>query len=140
MMKTNTTKKAEKKCFFIFLLLICSYLCNAQLLSGGRDRLETIKMSYITKKLNLSDKEAQKFWVIYPQYLKDLSTVRHNCPNDAIKREEGILDVRKKCRNQMIPILKDSQRVNEVFTLEKNYREMLRKELRKRVNTTDSSK
>lgn len=100
--------------------------------------METIKMSYITKKLNLSDKEARSFWVIYPQYLKDLSAARHNI-TDEIKRDEEVLDIRKKYRDQMLPILKDSQRVNEVFTLERDYREMLRNELRKRV-TTDSSR
>ncbi len=92
-------------------------------------------MSYITKKLNLNNKEAQNFWVIYPQYIKDISAARHNCPNDRLKCEKQVIEIREKYRNQMFSVLKDPQRVDEVFTLEKSYREMLRKELRKRVVT-----
>lgn len=138
-MEKSFEKKINKKYFLVVLFIFSLYLCDAQMLSGRRGKLETIKMSYITKKLNLSDKEARNFWVIYPQYLKDLSAVRRNNSNDEIQLEEQVLAVRKKYRDEMLPILKDPQRVNSVFTLEKNYREMLRDELRKRMYA-DSSK
>lgn len=137
-MKKNTAKKSKKKYLLVVFFSISIYLCRAQMLNSRQGKLETIKMSYITKKLNLSDKEAQNFWVIYPQYLKDLSIVRHNCSNDKIRRDEEILDVRKKYKDKMLPVLKSQQRVDQVFTLEKSYREVLRKELRKRI-VTDSS-
>ncbi|PZP45150.1 MAG: hypothetical protein DI598_13710 [Pseudopedobacter saltans] len=137
-MKKNPAKKSKKKYYLVVFFSISLYLCHAQMLNSRQGKLETIKMSYITKKLNLSGKEAQEFWVIYPQYLKDLSTVRHNCPSDEIQCEEGILNVRKKYKAKMLPVLKTNKRVDEVFTLEKSYREVLRKELRKRYNVTDS--
>lgn len=132
-MMTNLIKKSKKKIIFVFFISICSYLCHAQMLSSRHGKLETIKMSYIIKKLNLSDKEARQFWVIYPQYLKDLSAAKHNNVSSKVKCEEELLNIRKKYKNEMMPILGDSLRVNRVFILEKNYREMLRRELKKRA-------
>jgi|GEM_PF-5848624 len=131
-------KKIKKKYFLIVFLSIYSYFCDAQMLRNREGKLETIKMSYITKCLGLSDKEAQQFWVIYPQYLKDLSGIKHKAERVEIETKET-LNIRKKYRAELIPVLKDSQRVERVFTLERNYREMLRRELRKRTSA-DSGK
>ena len=40
------------------------------------NRLEALKIAYITNKLNLSPEEAQKFWPIYNQYSLELKVAR----------------------------------------------------------------
>ena len=37
---------------------------------GNRDKIKTLKIAFITEKLDLSEQEAQKFWPIYNKYDK----------------------------------------------------------------------
>ena len=74
---------------------------NPQGGNGKNDgsRIEALKIAYLTKKLNLSTEEAQKFWPIYNKYSEEIRSVRvdaraNNEPE--IKTEEKILNVRKK--------------------------------------------
>lgn len=42
----------------------------------NRDKIKTLKIAYITEKLNLSEKEAQKFWPIYNDFEEENSKLR----------------------------------------------------------------
>jgi hypothetical protein len=44
--------------------------------SEGGGRIEALKIAYITKKLNLSTDEAQKFWPIYNKYMDEIRKTR----------------------------------------------------------------
>ncbi len=63
------------KSSFIALLLLAAVNTFAQ---GGRDReatkerIEAMRISFITQRLDLSPEEAQKFWPVYNQYRKEL--------------------------------------------------------------------
>ena len=43
---------------------------------GKEDRIEALKVGFITKQLNLTTEEAQKFWPVYNQYASELKTLR----------------------------------------------------------------
>lgn len=43
---------------------------------SNRDKIKTLKIAYITEKLNLSEKEAQKFWPIYNNFEEENSRLR----------------------------------------------------------------
>ncbi len=62
----------------IILLLISTHVTlYAQ---GGkiRDKIETMKIGFITKKLDLSSDEAQKFWPVYNKFTDDVKKLRAN--------------------------------------------------------------
>src|SRR5581483_9835601 len=68
---------------------------------GGGDggRLAALKIAYLTKKLNLSPEEAQKFWPIYNQYMAEIRKTRMDARQNKegeIPTEEKLLDIRKK--------------------------------------------
>ena len=50
----------------IILLIICTcFAIVATHAQGPRDKIKTLKVAYITEKLQLSSDEAEKFWPIY---------------------------------------------------------------------------
>lgn len=57
---------------FLFLLLIGG-LAVAQ---DNRDKIESMRVAYLTKELDLSSKEAQTFWPVYNDYLDQLESLR----------------------------------------------------------------
>jgi Spy/CpxP family protein refolding chaperone len=81
---------------------------NAQ----NRERVEALRVAYITNALQLTPDEAQKFWPVYNQYRGDLKTLRQNFKLDAadetdpdfvdkkLEFEQKKLDLQKKYRPQ----------------------------------------
>ena len=60
-----------KKTLIIALLtFICHFQATAQ--EGKKDRIKAYKTAYITEQLDLSVKEAEKFWPIYNEFDKKL--------------------------------------------------------------------
>lgn len=57
----------------IVFILSFSLITVAQ---SNRDKIKTLKIAYITEKLNLSEKEAQKFWPIYNNFEEENSRLR----------------------------------------------------------------
>lgn len=57
----------------ILFILSFSLLSVAQ---PNRDKIKTLKIAYITEKLNLSEKEAQQFWPIYNSFEEDMSNLK----------------------------------------------------------------
>ena len=57
------------------LLLLLSLNVVAQ---KHRERVKALKVSFITEKLDLTEKEAQKFWPIYNEHDQQLVKIRYN--------------------------------------------------------------
>lgn len=118
------------------IVLILSFIsvslnyCFAQ--DTGDDRVEAVRMAYITKELELTPTEAQQFWPVYNSYMNEIKGAANDFPDDEIKREETIVNVRKKYKAQFKKILNSDNRVNKVYVVDRNYRDLLRKELQKR--------
>jgi len=51
-------------------------------------RLEAYKIAYLTKKLNLSPSEAQKFWPIYNKYQEEVKNLRVDSRQDKNSENE----------------------------------------------------
>ena len=111
-------------------LFLHSYICNAQAGDNNRfNRIEAIKMAYITKQLNLSPDEAQKFWPVYNSYFDEIKKARQSNLSDELAFEEKALNIRKRYKADFSRVLNSDERVNNVFTIERNYRDILKKEL-----------
>ncbi len=124
-----------KKLYFslLFSLLHC-YFCNAQKPQEGDNQnwLEAIKIAYITKELNLSPDEAQKFWPAYNGYMNEIKQAGAQYKNNEVGFEEKIVEIKKKYKGNFQKILGSDIRVNKMFTTDRKYRDMLRKELQNR--------
>jgi Skp family chaperone for outer membrane proteins len=122
----------KKILVLIFFLTIHNYLCQVFAQDSANNRIEALKIAYITKELNLSPEEAQQFWPLYNQYSSEVNKARKKYPNDELAYEENVLNIRKKYQNQFKKVLVSGERVNKMYTMERNYRELLRNELRQR--------
>ncbi|QDO94121.1 sensor of ECF-type sigma factor [Formosa sediminum] len=63
-----------KKGYIILLIALCSVNVFAQ---SKDEKIKTLKIAFITEKLNLSKTEAQKFWPIYNAYEEDTNSLRN---------------------------------------------------------------
>ena len=112
----------------ILIFINISYICLAQP-GDRRNKAEAIQAYYITTELKLSPDEAQKFWPIYKNYKEEIRRTRLENRDDEILFEERVLGIRKKYKPAFKGVLEDDLRVNRVYVVDKNFREMLRKEL-----------
>ncbi|MBS1626645.1 MAG: hypothetical protein JSR09_01310 [Bacteroidetes bacterium] len=128
-----------KKILFIFFLINCIVTFSqqpgaqppAQNQNNGA-RLQGLKIAYITKQLDLTTSEAQKFWPVYYEYINELKQTRQANNKNEITFDEAILNVKKKYFAEFKKVLGSDVRANKVFIIEKDFAAEVKKELEKR--------
>ncbi|WP_291402804.1 hypothetical protein [Daejeonella sp.] len=138
-----------KRLSVIIFILMLSTSLFAQSKSERYEQIETIKVAFITKKLDLSSEEAQKFWPIYNNYQKELMLLMKKRreerlrtdiePNDKINLdlsyESKMLDLKKKYKklySKAIP----AEKILLLYQAEREFREHLIKQLNHRRKPT----
>lgn len=121
------------------LYMILSFVCFAAVASAQeaepdlsekkQQDIEALKVAFISKELELTPDEAQKFWPVFNQYSKEMKEVTKDSP-DFIETEEKVLNVRKKYQGQFTKIL-GPQRLNRMFGAEGRFRKLLIKAVRR---------
>ena len=99
-------------------------------------RLEALKIAFITKRLNLTPEEAQKFWPVYNQYSGEIRKVRMDAiqnKEEEIATEEKVLNIRKKYNGEFAKAL-SPQRVDQFFRSEKEFGAFVKREVMQRRN------
>ncbi len=104
---------------------------------GRRDgsMAESLKVAYITKELNLTIAEAEKFWPVYNAYQAEIKKAKKdNIQNpDPLVLEEQVLNIRKKFKDSFKKVLGSDERANKLFIAENEFGKMIRKEWQKRA-------
>ncbi|GAO45098.1 hypothetical protein [Flavihumibacter petaseus] len=114
--------------FTIFFLITAA---TAQQPRPG-ERVEALKIAYLTKKLNLTTDEAQRFWPVYNAYMAELKKVRiEGRSMDELEKDEKVLAVRKKYYNDFSKAL-NPEKANQFFRYEKEFYGFVAKELQDR--------
>ncbi len=91
-----------------------------------------MEVAFITKELNLTPDEAQKFWPVFNQYRNELKSIAKNQTlNDQLEKQQKMLDVRKRYREDFTKVV-DQERANKVFGAETEFRNLVRREFQKR--------
>jgi hypothetical protein len=117
-----------------FLLFAFLFMAGFTIQAQNGNRLEALKIAYITNKLNLSPEEAQKFWPIYNQYSLELKVARLKAINNKsseIELDENLLNIRKKYSTQFSQVLPPSK-VDAFFRSEKEFGHFVEKEMERR--------
>jgi hypothetical protein len=70
--KYNAMKR--RVIFYSLLLMICSLQVAAQ--NPNRERLNSYKIAFFTKRLNLTPQEAERFWPVYNEYQDEKSKIQ----------------------------------------------------------------
>lgn len=63
---------------YIFVILLLAFGLPVLAQSGKQDKVEALKVSFITQKVNLTTQEAQSFWPVYNEYTDKIKFARRN--------------------------------------------------------------
>lgn len=105
------------------------------------EQIESVKVAFITQKLDLNSSEAEKFWPVYNNYQREMKVVfnaRRAAKNDPDAKLDGeldietrLLDTRKKYKQEFSKVI-PSEKVSLFFQAEREFREQMIRELRER--------
>lgn len=90
------------------LILLLSLGLNQLFAQPGnkRDKIESMKIGFITQKLNLTSEEAQKFWPVYNKFSSEIDKLRkgmHSVIRDEISDKENMTEAdAEKTLNELI--------------------------------------
>ena len=119
---------------------------NGEAMENRRDRMEAVKVSYMTVELDLSSKESQEFWPIYNDYkAKERDLRKANRPSSKVANmseqealdhmersfvmEQQLLNLKKDYSNRFLNIL-PARKVAMIPTVERRFKEKVLKEMR----------
>lgn len=122
----------KKTIYFLAIFTFVCYICSAQDSLRRESAVESLKIAFITKQLNLMPEEAQKFWPVYNIYSAELKSIRNLQPqNDVLLIEERILNIRKKYKPEFLKVI-SIDRLNTFYRSEREFIEFLHKHLENR--------
>ena len=121
-----------KKFYLLLVLVSITVFVKAQEDAIANEKkqqgIDALKVAFISRELDLTPDEAQKFWPIYNQYAKDLkNTISRG--NDVLDRDEKVLNLRKSYKEQFSNVL-GQQRMNKMYNAEGRFRNLLIKSMR----------
>lgn len=126
-----------KKVIIFFIAVLLVSFVKAQepptKMIERRQKLEVLKVAYFTKHLSLSTEEAEKFWPLYNNYIAEVRKARHENKEDILVFEEAVLNIRKKYKVELKKILLTDERVNKALLVEREFMNVVRKELQQRM-------
>lgn len=121
-----------KKYVLLILTIFGSYSFTLAQNGNGRERIQALKVAFITQKLHLTASEAEKFWPVYNQYDNEIMQLRARDKNDdVLENEQKLLNIRKKYKSSFENIL-GPQRLNDLYNAERDFRNVLIQRLKER--------
>jgi hypothetical protein len=97
-----------------------------------REKLELFKIQFVTKKLDLTPAEAEKFWPLYNEQKDASQSLMQTAKEDEIAFQEAMLVIRKNFKKDLMPILKTEERVNLALKVDRELLNKMRNEMMRR--------
>ena len=138
-------------CLIFFSLLNAKAQSNAEDKLIKREKVEAMKIAFLTDKLELTTKEAQVFWPLYNEYEAKMDLLRKNRKKDAVlvmetldklsdKEAESLVDSEIKQRQQELDIQKEYhekfkktlpiKKVAKLYATENDFKRQLLKKIK----------
>lgn len=96
------------------------------------EKIQSLKIAFITQKLQLTSDEAEKFWPIYNEYDNEMRNIQLDSRNgNVIDKDQKLLDIRKKYASSFEKVI-GPQKVNKLFNAESDFRAVLIRRLQNR--------
>src|SRR5258706_4482873 len=111
-------KKMKKIYTLLLFLFFHSYFCQSQPPDGNDDnRVEVIKMAYMTRELNLSPQEAERFWPVYNNYNNELKQAKTQYANDVVAYEKKVVEIKERYQGNFKKVFGNYiHRINHGYT------------------------
>ena len=125
----------------LFIILLMSKSLCAQ--ANQREKVESMRIAFITHRLNLTPNEAKAFWPVYNSYRHDLSTLRRNFyPMDdgndphldadrQLEFEQKKLDLKRRYKPELEQTI-GKEKMNLLVGAEEDFKRMLVQIIRNR--------
>jgi len=138
--------KNLRKSILIIVFILGIFSINAQD-KTKREKMEALKISYITEKLDLTTAEAEKFWPIYNDYktakkemkskkgskkpnIEEMTDIEvESLINERIQKEQSILNLRKEYIGKFKTVL-PIKKVAKLLQAEKEFRREIIKKMK----------
>jgi len=98
------------------------------------EKLESLRIAFLTKQLNLSPEEAQGFWPVYNEYTRDAKKLNEELRSGKLtqlKFEEKMLDLRKRYQPKFTKSVGDDK-FEKFLKADRDWRDLVRREIEKR--------
>lgn len=121
---------------FVILAFVLVYLTgHAQNSPRGERlaRLQGLKIEFINRYLKLTSADSG-FWQVYTPYNMEMRQAKFNSTDDIIGMEEKVLSIRKKYQPEFRKILVAEDRVQKVYTIDREFNKLVREEMQKRAD------
>ena len=118
----------------IFLLGSFSVVFAQENQPGDEKKVKDIKalyVAYVSKQLEFTPEEAQKFWPVHTQFENDLKGVKTDLPE--LDRQQSILNIKKKYQENFTKIL-GANRCERFFRMNDEFKRKLRDRLQNQRN------
>lgn len=121
------------KAILLFLSLFTFLHTDAQPPAGQakdrKERVEALYVAYISRELQLTETEAEKFWPVHSQYDAELKALSKTLSE--IERLEAQLAIKKKYEERFVKVI-GKDRTDEFFRKDAAFRERLIERLRQK--------
>ena len=106
-------------------------------------QIESVKVAFITQRLDLTTEESQRFWPVYNNYQQEMQQLvgrkhkerfemkKAGTPVDELKLDSEILELRKRYRIEFTKVL-PKEKVTLFYQAEREFRQELIQHLKKR--------
>ncbi len=132
-----------KKILLLFgFITFATLLTEAQVTGNERvgEKIKSLEIGYLTKQLQLTPDEAEKFWPVFNQYRKETREIMlDNSLTDRLEIDQKLLDIRKKYRKNFAVII-GNVRAQEVYDSEDRFKALVRKEMNRRLKARQERK
>ena len=120
-----------KKLYLILAFITTAFFANAQHEAPAEKKqqdIEALKVAFISRELELTPEEAQKFWPIYNEYSKEINGVVKD-DQDVLETDNKVLSIKNKYKDQFTKVL-GPNKTNKMFNAENRFRKVLIKTMR----------
>ena len=128
------------KKFLVIVTILMSSLLAAKAQDGQQpgddnqtqEKIQALYVAYVTKQLELTPEDAQKFWPVHTQFTNELKGVKQDLPE--LEKQQAILNIKKKYQDNFNRIL-GPNRCERFFRLRDDFnRKLLERFNKQRAN------
>ncbi len=116
------------KKFILSLVIFAGFAAQAQPGNDRQEKVEALYVAYMTRELNLTEEDAQKFWPVHSQFDNEIRALRME--SSELDRQQAVLNIKKKYQDRFTRIL-GATRTNDFFVKDGEFRKKLVERLKK---------
>ena len=118
----------KKLLTFLCIIIFCNLSSYSQEKKGSKEKIRTLKIAYITDRLNLTPNEAEKFWPIYNTYDENHRLLRNKLRLEIKKsiKEKKLINTLSERESQRLVLLKQTID-NQIYESKKKFIEQIKK-------------